>query len=244
MLICIVMKEAIPTPPPVDYDCEFVDVSLANVTQSHEQPGKSTVRRPESMAERQASLRDRLMGVVVVQDAHVESERLTTHQELGGLRRTERVHYDDLLRQYQPWMRDITVAMERYALFDMERSDITAMTTPDRNRLALDVDGYMEGLAAVRRVIKSYADVPDNHDFMDKYKMDGQLPTKQELNAYFETINVLRKALKEAGTAGYLQTVAIDNQPSQDQRRAQRRSAKSKTHVQVSFIDGKYRLQR
>lgn len=117
----------------------------------------------------------------------------SAYDELGGhahpmtcAEQTERA-----LDGYEPWMRDIHVAVERYGLLELTAQSVAAMTQKDRDTLALYVDGFREGLRSARQLIASKDGDVRFDDFFTKY----QRHTPAEMIAYGQRLAALQELL-------------------------------------------------
>lgn len=208
----------------------------------------SAVSYPLTVLDRKAAL-TASTGVSMGRSV-VAAERMTPYEELGGHRYPQEARdggLNEVLRRYQPWMRDVAVGIERYGLLDMNPGDVDRMTVADRELLALYVDGFMSGLTTVKRLIAGYAELPTDHEFIvSKYNPHGER-TKQELLDYRGTIDLFGEALKQKGVAGRLQQVAINRRPYPDKRHTARKSDKAKglgTPRVIFDVSGKPRVER
>lgn len=149
-----------------------------------------------------------------------EIEEGSVYDELGGRQFNL---YQDLFEGYQPWMRDVRVAVERYGLLEMSRSDVAAMTQKDQRILGLYVDGFAEGLTSIKRLIEQYEGDVTRHEFFNKYCLNGYRPTVQEMRHYGQRVGLLERALRERGGYGQLLQVARDVQPNSSKRHRTRK---------------------
>lgn len=169
----------------------------------------------------------------------LEDERETAYDELGGLRRhghespevAARLESKDaiekVIRDYEPWMRDVSLAVERYALFDLEVADIQEMGKKDQRILALYVDGFMEGLSAIKRLIVQFEGVADRHEFFKKYTTtEYGVPTPEMFMEYKQVLDTLTQVIDEKGAATHLCALAKQISPSREARRHTRKSNK------------------
>lgn len=212
---------------------------------------------PELISQRQSSK----IGVFVVaryeDDKAGDDERVSPHHELGGLithsdRLAEAEHSREenlahVLDAYQPWMRDVTLAVERYGLIDMTPDDVKQMTQSDKNILSLYVDGFMEGLSSIKQLISQFEGVAERHEFFDKYsKTSHKTPTPGEFMAYGQTLEALSQLIRQQSAAESLVAFAKKRKSSRDARAASRKNNKlTKKDTPRVYRDeaGKYRVE-
>lgn len=215
---------------------------------------------PEKTAERQS--REALLGVLAVA-AHQDDEPSGSraYSELGGGHgqedayrraageRSKPENLEIILTDYEPWMRDVTLAVERYGLLDMGPDDVERMTQHDREVLSLYVDGYMEGLASIKQLIVQFEGVADRHDFFNKYTTtDKGAPTPEEFNSYLHTLDALSQVIHQQGAADQLvRYAAAEISPVDKQRQAKRKRNKdTKRDTPRVYFDekgSKYRVE-
>lgn len=158
-------------------------------------------------------------------DRDAESQRDTPYSELGGglgrdmqPRSTEMVRMKSLdenmgivCRDYQPWMRDIAIGAERYDLLNLTVADAKMMTKADQRKAALYIDGFMEGLKSIRRLVDTHDGVASYHAFFDKYNLPGKgAPSPEEFKAYMATLDAFESILVARGAAQYFVGYAHD----------------------------------
>lgn len=171
----------------------------------------------------------------------------TPYDELGGRRNepTTAERIETVLQGYEPWMRDIEVAVERYGLLELTRESVAAMTKKDRDTLALYVDGFREGLHSARMLIHDHEGDVGAVDFFSKYGRHEPA----EMRAYSQRLAALEELLNTQ--SGYVSLIrharekwGEGDQAVRKRHQVRRRNKVTKKNTPHAVYDGTHQKWR
>lgn len=167
------------------------------------------------------------------------NNRDSPYGELGGhlpdtLQDKIDANFEALIDNFQPWMRDIRVAFDRYGIGELTTEGIAVMSDADRKVLALHIDGFLDRISTARRLIKlADGDVRFYSQLEDWY---GKSRTHDEMIDYSSRLRTLTATLDLTGVAQSLSREALLVSPKQAIRdKARRKDDKIHGHPQVIF---------
>lgn len=138
-----------------------------------------------------------------------EEPRDDAYRELGGNQSVydDRLPlFDQLADDFEPWMTDIHIAVNRLALHEIASDTIMRMTKADQRLLAMHVDALLERIATAHRLIGAADGNVSAYGFLEKRY--GSRRTPEELIAYMPTLERLREAINERHIMGALHRAA------------------------------------
>lgn len=166
-------------------------------------------------------------------------DRDSPYGELGGhppdtLQDQIDANFESLIDDFQPWMRDIRIAFDRYGISELTTEGIAVMTDADRKVLALHMDGFLDRIGMARRLIKlADGDVRFYSQLEDWY---GKSRTHDEMIDYSSRLRALAMTLDLTGVAQSLNREAFLVSSKQVNReKARRKDDKIHGHPQVVF---------
>lgn len=203
-------------------------------------------RYPQTVEERQAWLAQNLAQRAIEEAL---DDRASPYLELGGHHGSELIDdvtprlFDELIATFEPWMRDIRLAVDRYGAHELTPDRIRSMTKADQRILALHFDGFLERLKVAHRLISAADGHVDYYPLLEQWY--GKDRDQEGMIAYITTLEKLAEALHAAGVAQLLHHIAFDVSHDQKKREAARRRDDMKHgHPQVYFDETKPRIER
>lgn len=167
------------------------------------------------------------------------NDRDSPYGELGGhppdtFQEQIDANFESLIDNFQPWMRDIRLAFDRYGINELTTEGIAAMSEGDRKVLALHIDGFLDRIGTARRLIKlADGDVRFYSQLEDWYGKDR---TQDEMISYSARLKTLTTTLDSIGVVQSLNRTALLVSPKQAAReKARRKDDKIHGHPQVIF---------
>lgn len=116
--------------------------------------------------------------------------------------------FDQLAEDFQPWMTDVDIAINRLGLHEIGTDTIKHMTKPDQRLLAMHVDALLERIGTAQRLIGAAEGDVSTHAFLEKRY--GTRRTAKEMLDYMPVLKRLNKAIHERHIIGVLHEVAPD----------------------------------
>ena len=165
-----------------------------------------------------------------LQEGHDE-ERQDAYRELGGnpTDYDSLPLFDQLAEDFEPWMTDIDMAINRLGLHELASDTIARMTKADQRLLAMHVDALLERMEAALRLIGASAGDVSLYSFLEKRY--GAKRTPEEMLNYMPLLKRLHKAIHEQHIIGALHTAAPDVFAGSRQQRNERYNRYLRSHT-------------
>ncbi|MFI5212720.1 MAG: hypothetical protein ACHQTE_02040 [Candidatus Saccharimonadales bacterium] len=213
---------------------------------------RRTVRRPQTVEFWAKTVQKRDIARAALRD-QLSLGPTTAYEELGGGLRQANVEqelsreqpFDEVLRAYKPWMRDINLAVEKYGVLELTLDGIDAMTKDNRKILAIHFDEYMDRLRTSHRLIYAADGDVRHYDLLAKHYNKDNTRTREEMIRYAHVLESLNVALQSTGIPHKLHSIAHTIEPNAA-KRSLRHKSDDQRHgdMQVVFDDKKPRIER